>query len=1592
MPESWNLDSATAEEKELFEKEKEEARLKRESFNWLNHDNRGASYISYTQFSHLPATSFEFGADGFAGACNSGGELLHFSAPSNDHGLIFARGAFNSSLYACISRAQTEYGGSATFGLRIARDQVPYISSSRISNGPKLQTTNHSKQEQKFRPLDEKCKGSPEGSSFRLGGMIERGCFNYRWPLNEYSLLLNNPLQEKNHPDMEVGYCTRLSYFKDGFCYQVIRLEQRSPDTDNEDPYHLFPLDGQVVLEIGGYIYFQLLKNIAATSHEGDGSKTHIKNHSTTECLRVMDEGLNIGLEARVYQMSADGRHAMPLSLTPSQDQDIFELRQPTRPSQPSCSHFDSSKSTFSTYGNSASSVGNRGISDESPVPLVYRATAKLHKPSKETGGYGNRSETFIAAIRLIHGTDITVADKGPKIPSSEEMHEDIWIEPVRPISPLEMNSQATGVMWETILQWRDLHTDSMSEFTEISLMARCLEKILQVDLVPCFYGTENQALAVISNPFMRPTVSLRSLFWKVRFLTKIHHFLDGLEKDPNSRPSPKIPKGDEKRGDQQVELIDNNALAFFSEFDGYDRTQMLNIATSQCDRILDAIKRIVSFLVELLLPSELTTHLRPQCPKDQSEFYYITMTICEFRQQDLKESCVPPDNHNFGVADKRKIILLKWYHYGSLLSLADRGKLPSYWRSATMKKKVYCLSNAATMACTGSTDLKSQYSVDDEIVDRLSFLAHELGMEEFDATAETVTSASIHRVRGREFTKYLNPGISLLNGREYSLQETSGPWEIHALCHNSRVNVLTLESEREYVKATKDYRGHETREEEVIVYKNKVYQFLNSEATLIPCWERSPTKMRSGWLQSEAAAVHGSTLLDIHNRIPVIPKLSPKISPQIGPVVRQDVGHYRSPPAGFTMGTPDESYKGVLSTQLREMLMELKGTVVSPINWASFRPPLQYYPDSFVNSLEDTPHLFRPPVTNNVFIPATLTQFTQSPDCGFVRKDLEEVIDEVQKSLSIVDILVTQQILSSRKHKISRNTQLPDMRYYRLKAKTAHGREALLETFSGKLDLVRALFDSVSPFLQDSAPMLTSTLARRSVCTTPNFHGSVMANESIELPTKLRHKAVLPDNALVLSQSPVSFFVSSVVVTTNAFGDFSRCTVISETDDKDTKEERLEQVVAEKCNEIWQVFVHQPQTARCLVFFYVLGKLCTKLCKQYTNTVKVFESIFSFADAFLLKETDWTQDRSSLLQFQLISWSLDCLSKFQNSLKATITSILDAKRELFDQIHEVANLLPNFEPISDKLSGTLALRDSRVGLDQNAISLEQNNAIQALTYLTIGYLPLGLIAAIFAIPAEQNVVFQGMGKWWFIGAIFILSAVTYFVVAWLNLIVDFFKFPLAPKARRREDRPNLWRALSKIRQQPSPPKVTQAEGTRTAPETFGPGLPYHLLFPVNSKLASGAALTAVKFPKEPPQAPNDILQIVSFHQSLCRRVSDRLDDLIEFQIQPGDPYSWPRPNPGAKTWKQHVLLVKTGDDDAHLSLPVDFGPLRESGEALDMNRADVKEYSEDVIHATLHSAFRFLFNLLGREEERRPAILRAKVCARSNIVGRHNS
>jgi hypothetical protein len=44
--------------------------------------------------------------------------------------------------------------------------------------------------------------------------------------------------------------------------------------------------------------------------------------------------------------------------------------------------------------------------------------------------------------------------------------------------------------------------------------------------------------------------------------------------------------------------------------------------------------------------------------------------------------------------------------------------------------------------------------------------------------------------------------------------------------------------------------------------------------------------------------------------------------------------------------------------------------------------------------------------------------------------------------------------------------------------------------------------------------------------------------------------------------------------------------------------------ILATKARKVWQKFIHQPQTARCLVFFLLLGNMCEVLTGQYETAI----------------------------------------------------------------------------------------------------------------------------------------------------------------------------------------------------------------------------------------------------------------------------------------------------------------------------------------------------------------------------------------------------
>jgi hypothetical protein len=114
-----------------------------------------------------------------------------------------------------------------------------------------------------------------------------------------------------------------------------------------------------------------------------------------------------------------------------------------------------------------------------------------------------------------------------------------------------------------------------------------------------------------------------------------------------------------------------------------------------------------------------------------------------------------------------------------------------------------------------------------------------------------------------------------------------------------------------------------------------------------------------------------------------------------------------------------------------------------------------------------------------------------------------------------------------------------------------------------------------------------------------------------IVLPVKLENIILTQTNQATGAQERIKLApehfrfrltVLSMVISTNAFGDFSKCTIISETAD----DVKIANLVVD-AHALWQKFVHQPQTARCLVFLLGLGIMCEKIADHYQKAIKQF-------------------------------------------------------------------------------------------------------------------------------------------------------------------------------------------------------------------------------------------------------------------------------------------------------------------------------------------------------------------------------------------------
>lgn len=99
---------------------------------------------------------------------------------------------------------------------------------------------------------------------------------------------------------------------------------------------------------------------------------------------------------------------------------------------------------------------------------------------------------------------------------------------------------------------------------------------------------------------------------------------------------------------------------------------------------------------------------------------------------------------------------------------------------------------------------------------------------------------------------------------------------------------------------------------------------------------------------------------------------------------------------------------------------------------------------------------------------------------------------------------------------------------------------------------------------------------------------------DKIRLPEHLYKKDRVPRD--------MELKVSSIGMSTNELGDFSKCSIVTDLIRPDAIEG-----LAEEAQEIWDAFTYQPQTGRFLVFSMVLQLLCQGMVSRYEDSINDF-------------------------------------------------------------------------------------------------------------------------------------------------------------------------------------------------------------------------------------------------------------------------------------------------------------------------------------------------------------------------------------------------
>ncbi|KAL2064541.1 hypothetical protein VTL71DRAFT_3678 [Oculimacula yallundae] len=230
--------------------------------------------------------------------------------------------------------------------------------------------------------------------------------------------------------------------------------------------------------------------------------------------------------------------------------------------------------------------------------------------------------------------------------------------------------------------------------------------------------------------------------------------------------------------------------------------------------------------------------------------------------------------------------------------------------------------------------------------------------------------------------------------------------------------------------------------------------------------------------------------------------------------------------------------------------------------------------------------------------------------------------------------------------------------------------------------------------------------------------------------------------------------------------------------------------------------FAHQTFSGRCIVFLSFLGVLCVHIAIQYEEILEELTRAINLGREVLKNGLDWTHAEDAIQRLKSMLWALEALRIFDDRLGDSLEVVKNAEDRMrafirrgpgrrHDQLEHHCNmLLEAFDRDHGRLISVRVKIEQKINqisryregisavsnLEDTHTALKQNDTIRILTYVTIAYLPLSFIAAVFSmsIVTESNwgpSLFGGLIVIFFVSTLVLAKSLGLIIQTWDSLV-----------------------------------------------------------------------------------------------------------------------------------------------------------------------------------------------------------------------------